>query len=56
MKQGNIYYTDKDFTDLEVSTTFKYPCMLILKNAENEIVKIKETQIVEEANNLLAML
>lgn len=40
MKQGNIYYTDKDFTDLEVSTTFKYPCMLILKNAENEIVKI----------------
>ena len=40
MKQGNIYYTDKDFTDLEVSTTFKYPCILILKNAENEIEKI----------------
>lgn len=40
MKQGNIYYTDKDFTDLEVSITFKYPCMLILKNAENQIEKI----------------
>ncbi len=40
MKQGNIYYTDKDFTDIEVSINFKYPCMLILKNAENEIKKI----------------
>ncbi len=39
-KRGNIFYTDKDFTDLEIQQEFGFPCILILHDNTSVIKKI----------------
>ena len=39
-KRGNIFYTDKDFTDLEVQQQFGFPVILILHDNNSVIKKI----------------
>lgn len=39
-KRGNILYTDRDFTDLEVQQQFGFPVILILHDNNSVIKKI----------------
>ena len=39
-KRGNIFYTDKDFTDLEIQQEFGFPVIVILHDNNSVIKKI----------------